>query len=101
VIGSFIAVDDEPSPIVVGPKSTIPASTKVTSVIKTTATAVKPTATQKPSTTKQPSGNGVKTPDAIPEGMMTNCNKFHYVLPTTSRQGILNYNKISLADFIK
>ncbi|SPJ89608.1 uncharacterized protein FTOL_12969 [Fusarium torulosum] len=101
VIGSVTDGDDEPSPTAVGPKSTVPASTKVTSVIKTTATPVKPTVTQQPSTTKQPSGNGIKTPDAIQEGMVTNCNKFHYVSPTTSCQGILNYNKISLADFFK
>ncbi|KAF4439701.1 hypothetical protein F53441_12512 [Fusarium austroafricanum] len=106
VIGTITDGDDEPSPTTVGPKSTVPASTKVPPATKTTTTAVKPTAvkptvTQKPSTTKQPSGNGIKTPDAIQEGMVTNCNKFHYVSPTTSCQGILNYNKISLADFVK
>ncbi|RGP63734.1 hypothetical protein FSPOR_8340 [Fusarium sporotrichioides] len=101
VMGSVTDDDDEPSPTADGPKSTVPASTKVTSVIKTTATAVKPTVTQKPSPTKQPSGNGIKTPDAIQEGMVTNCNKFHFVSPTTSCQGILNYRKISLTDFVK
>ncbi|KIL88359.1 hypothetical protein FAVG1_08438 [Fusarium avenaceum] len=101
VIGSLIDGDDESTPTAVGPKSTVPASTKVASVIKTTATAIKPTVTQKPSTTKQPSGNGIKTPDPIQEVMVTNCNKFHYVSPTTSCQGILNQNKISLADFFK
>ena len=33
--------------------------------------------------------------------MVTNCNKFHHVRPTTTCQGILDYNKISLADFFK
>ncbi|KAF5973398.1 Autolysin [Fusarium coicis] len=74
---------------------------KVASAIKTTPTAVTPTVTQKPTTTKQPSGNGVKTPEAIQEGMISNCNKFHYMSPTTTCQGILNYNKITLADFFK
>ncbi|PCD21599.1 hypothetical protein FGRA07_11658 [Fusarium graminearum] len=101
VIGSVNDDPDEPSPTAVGPKSTAAASTKVTSVIKTTPTAVSPTVPQKPSTTKQPSGNGIKTPDAIQEGMVTNCNKFHEVKDTTTCQGILNYNKISLADFVK
>jgi hypothetical protein len=101
VIGSVTDGDDDPSPTAVGPKSTVPASTKVTSGIKTTATPVKPTVTQQPSATKQPSGNGIKTLDAIQEGMVTNCNKFHYVSPTTSCQGILNYNKISLTEFFK
>ncbi|KAJ4005459.1 hypothetical protein NW752_002292 [Fusarium irregulare] len=101
VLGSVTDGDDEPSSTAAGSKSTVPASTKMTSVIKTTATPVKPTVTQKPSTTKQPSGNGIKTPEPIQEGMVTNCNKFHYVSPTTSCQGILNYNKISLADFVK
>jgi hypothetical protein len=94
VIGSVNDDPDEPSPTAVGPKSTAPASTKVTSVIKTTPTAVSPTVPQKPSTTKQPSGNGVKTPEAIQEGMVANCNKFHEVKDTTTCQGILNYNKI-------
>ncbi|KAM0315846.1 hypothetical protein ACHAPQ_011483 [Fusarium lateritium] len=93
VIGSVNDDPDEPSPTAVGPKSTAPASTKVTSVIKTTTTAVSPTIPQKPSPTKQPSGNG--------EGMVANCNKFHEVKETTTCQGILNYNKITLADFIK
>ncbi|RBQ81134.1 hypothetical protein FVER14953_06777 [Fusarium verticillioides] len=101
VIGSVNDDPDEPSPTAVPPKSTAPASTKVTSAIKTTPTAVTPTVTQKPTTTKQPSGNGVKTPEAIQEGMVSNCNKFHYVSPTTTCQGILNYNKITLADFVK
>ncbi|KAM0492503.1 hypothetical protein ACHAP8_009858 [Fusarium lateritium] len=101
VIGSVNDDPDEPSPTAVVPKSTAPASTKVTSVIKTTPTAVSPTVPQKPSPTKQPSGNGVKTPEAIQEGMVANCNKFHKVKDTTTCQGILDYNKITLADFIK
>ncbi|KAF4943698.1 hypothetical protein FGADI_13236 [Fusarium gaditjirri] len=83
VIGSVNDDPNEPSSTTVGPKSTSSALTK------------------KPSTTKQPSGNGVKTPEAIQEGMVANCNKFHEVKDTTTCQGILNYNKITLADFVK
>lgn len=53
-----------------------------------------------PPTTTQPS-NGIKTPIAIQPGMVSNCNKFHLVKETTTCQGILDYNKISLADFFK
>ncbi|KAM0443355.1 hypothetical protein ACHAQK_003718 [Fusarium lateritium] len=33
--------------------------------------------------------------------MVANCNKFHEVKDTTTCQGIIEYNKITLADFIK
>ncbi|KAH7239551.1 hypothetical protein BKA59DRAFT_532470 [Fusarium tricinctum] len=115
VIGSVTDGNDDPLPTAVSPKSIVPASTKVTSGIKITATLVKPTVTQQPSATKQPSGNGIKTldaiqegmangiktPEAIQEGMVSNCNKWHFIGEKTTCQGIINYNKISLADFIK
>jgi hypothetical protein len=45
--------------------------------------------------------NGIKTPTPTQTGMVTNCNKFAEVKATTTCQGILDYNKISLADFYK
>ncbi|KAM0322467.1 hypothetical protein ACHAQA_009536 [Verticillium albo-atrum] len=52
-------------------------------------------------TTTKPPGNGIETPSPTQSGMVTNCNAFATVRPTTTCQGILDWNKISLADFIK
>ncbi|KAF5664495.1 hypothetical protein FHETE_7086 [Fusarium heterosporum] len=91
--------DDEPTVVI--PKSTVPVSTRVLSSTNTIATTTKSTLTQKPSPTKITSGNGIETPSPIQEGMVANCNKFHFVQSTTTCQGILNYNKISLENFAK
>ncbi|RKK74378.1 hypothetical protein BFJ69_g8484 [Fusarium oxysporum] len=61
----------------------------------------KATVPQKPSPADEYSGSGIQTPRPIQEGMVANCNKFHYVTPTTTCQGVLDYHKISLADFIE
>lgn len=52
-----------------------------------------------PPTTTKPST--VATPTPIQAGMTKGCTKFHYVRSTTTCQGILDYNKISLARFVK
>ncbi|KAH7260827.1 uncharacterized protein BKA55DRAFT_504394, partial [Fusarium redolens] len=93
--------DDEPT--VISSKTIVPESTHVPPPSKTTTTTstAKSTAPQKPSPTKGSSGNGIETPSPIQEGMVANCNKFHYIQSTTTCQGILNYDKISLADFVK
>jgi hypothetical protein len=52
-------------------------------------------------TTTPPQGNGITTPTPIQPGMVTNCNKFATIGPTTTCQGILDWNKITLADFFK
>ncbi|SPJ71097.1 uncharacterized protein FTOL_00825 [Fusarium torulosum] len=91
VVGTV--TDDEPT--AASPSSTTRLSTQVPSPT------VKSTSTVKPSPTKEPSGNGIETPGAIQDGMVSNCNKFHEVKSTTTCQGILNYNKISLEDFVK
>ncbi|KAJ3532274.1 hypothetical protein NM208_g8514 [Fusarium decemcellulare] len=88
--------DDEPT--AAGPSSTARVSTQVPSPSTTT---TKTTPVVKPSPTKEPSGNGIETPPAIQEGMVSNCNKFHDVKSTTTCKGILDYNKISLEDFVK
>lgn len=55
------------------------------------------------STTPEPTttGNGVSTPTPIQSGMVSNCNKFHVVGKTTTCQGIVDYNKITMANFLK
>ncbi|KAH6679949.1 LysM domain-containing protein [Plectosphaerella plurivora] len=58
------------------------------------------TTTTPPPTATTPS-NGVETPSPIQDGMVKNCAVFHYVGPNTSCQMILDYQKISLADFYK
>ncbi|KAJ4269754.1 hypothetical protein NW762_001422 [Fusarium torreyae] len=45
--------------------------------------------------------NGVTTPTPIQSGMVSNCNKFHPVKSTTTCQGIVDYNKITMAEFLK
>ncbi|KAH6693877.1 LysM domain-containing protein [Plectosphaerella plurivora] len=53
-----------------------------------------------PATTTTPS-NGVSTPSPIQPGMVTNCNLFHFIGGNTQCQQVLDYQKISLADFFK
>ncbi|KAM0287959.1 hypothetical protein ACHAQH_000026 [Verticillium albo-atrum] len=50
-----------------------------------------------PTTTKP--ANGITTPTPIQEGMVTNCNKFHYIFEGDSCSQILSFQKITLADF--
>ncbi|KAK0385976.1 hypothetical protein NLU13_7150 [Sarocladium strictum] len=57
------------------------------------------TTTSKPSSTTK--GNGIATPTPTQPGMAGNCNKFHLIKETTTCQGIVDYNKISMADFNK
>ncbi|KAG5755277.1 hypothetical protein H9Q69_005494 [Fusarium xylarioides] len=61
----------------------------------------KPTVPEKPSPAGECCGNSIQTPEPIQKGMVANCNKFHYVTPATTCQAVLDYYKISLADFIK
>jgi hypothetical protein len=88
--------DDEPTTVV--PSSTARVSTRVSS--SSTTTTSKPTVTVKLSPTQEP-GNGIETPSPIEEGMVSNYNKFHLISPTTTCEGVLDYHKISLADFVK
>ncbi|KAF4943987.1 hypothetical protein FGADI_13004 [Fusarium gaditjirri] len=59
------------------------------------------TVPQNPSPADEPSGHNIQTPEPIQEGMVANCNKFHYVTSTTTCKGVLDHYKISLADFIE
>lgn len=58
-----------------------------------------PTRTTLSTTTK--TGNGITTPTPTQDGMVSNCNKFHFVTTTTTCQSILNQYKITLAQFTK
>jgi hypothetical protein len=61
----------------------------------------KPTVPEKPSPANESGGNSIHTPEPVQKGMVDNCNKFHYVTSKTTCQGVLDYYKISLADFVK
>jgi hypothetical protein len=65
-----------------------------TSTPKPTTTTIKPSAT---TTT----GNGIQTPQPTQPGMITNCNKFHWVASGVTCSQIVSYQKITLADFAK
>jgi hypothetical protein len=54
-----------------------------------------------PATTTTSAGNGLPTPSLVQEGVSHNCNKWHLIKETTTCQGIIDYNKISAADFYK
>ncbi|KZL66303.1 LysM domain-containing protein [Colletotrichum tofieldiae] len=68
-------------------------------VIGGSTTPAKTTTTNAATTTK--AGNGVTTPTPIQPGMVDNCNKFHLIRETTTCQGIVDYNKITMTDFLK
>jgi hypothetical protein len=51
--------------------------------------------TTKPTTT----GNGVSTPLPTQPGMVTNCNKFHWIAQGVTCNQVISYQKITLADF--
>jgi hypothetical protein len=79
----------EPSPGVPTPTTMI-----------TTAGPGGPTTTAPPTTTKP--GNGVSTPLPTQPGMVTNCNKFHYIASTNVKcEAVISYQKISRDDFLK
>ncbi|GKU05068.1 unnamed protein product [Fusarium langsethiae] len=53
----------------------------------------------KPSTTT--TSNGISTPPAIQSGMVSDCNKFHAIKTTTTCQGTVDYDKITMANLLK
>jgi hypothetical protein len=55
--------------------------------------------TPKPSSTTP--GNGVQTPQPTQPGMVTNCNKFHWIAKGVTCNQVYSYQKISLADFVR
>ncbi|KAL0940482.1 LysM domain-containing protein [Colletotrichum truncatum] len=59
------------------------------------------TTTKPPVTTTAPAGNGVQTPQPTQPGMVTNCNKFHWIAQGVNCNQVISYQKISLADFVK
>ncbi|KAK2042618.1 hypothetical protein LZ31DRAFT_525886 [Colletotrichum somersetense] len=59
------------------------------------------TTAKPPTTTTAPAGNGVQTPQPTQPGMVTNCNKFHWIAEGVSCSQVISYEKISLAAFVK
>ncbi|SCV56449.1 uncharacterized protein FFB14_14648 [Fusarium fujikuroi] len=59
-----------------------------------------PTSTSTKTTAKSPT-NGVSTPTSIQSGMVSNGNKFHFIKSTTTCQGIVDYDKITIKQFYK
>lgn len=53
------------------------------------------------SSTTTTAGNGIQTPLPTQPGMVSNCNKFHYIAPGVVCSQVTSYQKISMADFIK
>ncbi|WYZ42076.1 hypothetical protein EsH8_V_000971 [Colletotrichum jinshuiense] len=56
--------------------------------------------TTKPTTTTS-AGNGVTTPTPTQPGMVTNCNKFHWIAKGVTCSQVISYQKITKADFVK
>jgi hypothetical protein len=59
------------------------------------------TTAKPPSTTTTSAGNGVQTPQPTQPGMVSNCNKFHYIAKGVSCTQVISYQKITQADFVK
>ncbi|CAA9966826.1 hypothetical protein PTMSG1_10185 [Pyrenophora teres f. maculata] len=61
------------------------------------------TPTTRPATSIQPTttGNGVSTPLPTQPGMVTNCNKFHFINQGVSCSQVISYQKITRVDFVK
>ncbi|KAH6687318.1 hypothetical protein F5X68DRAFT_207197 [Plectosphaerella plurivora] len=114
---SYCITEDYPDDWVEGPTTTsttskpgttskaLPTTTTVSrTTTATTTTAPIPTTTttsQTPPTTTTMPSNGINTPSPVQQGMVTNCNAFATVRPTTTCQGILDWNKLTLANFFK
>ncbi|KAF4950590.1 hypothetical protein FGADI_8104 [Fusarium gaditjirri] len=60
-------------------------------------TTLQPSTTHATTTTD----NGISTPKPTQYGMVSNCNKFHIIKSTTTCQGIVDYNKITMANLLK
>jgi hypothetical protein len=57
-----------------------------------------------PISTKQlttTTSNGISTPPSIQSGMVSNCNKFHIIKTTTTCQGTVDYDKITITNLLK
>ena len=59
-----------------------------------------PTTTVPTTTKPTPTGNGVSTPLPTQPGMVSNCNKFHYINKGVVCTQVTSYQKITRADFV-
>lgn len=64
-------------------------------------TAPSTTTSDSPATFTSTAENGIRTPQPIQPGMLSNCNKFHWVSHGNSCDQIASFNGISLADFVR
>jgi hypothetical protein len=55
--------------------------------------------TPKPSSTTP--GNGVQTPQPTQPGMVSSCNKFHWIAKGVTCNQVYSFQKITLADFVR
>ena len=60
------------------------------------------TSTTRPVTSTKPTttGNGVSTPLPTQPGMVTNCNKFHFINKGVVCTQVISYQRITRADFV-
>ncbi|KAF2853483.1 carbohydrate-binding module family 50 protein [Plenodomus tracheiphilus IPT5] len=98
IVGKSYCVEvlDEPAPAP-GTTTQEPISATTISVAPTISTKSSTIA----STTTTSAGNGVATPQPTQPGMVSNCNKFHFVAKGVTCSQVISYQKISLADFAK
>lgn len=87
------------SPVITSSSTPSPITTKLSSTPTFTSTNSDPVIITATSTTS--AGNGITTPTPTQPGMVSNCNKFHYVSKGNTCSQIYTYEKVSLADFVK
>ncbi|PNH36202.1 hypothetical protein BJF96_g391 [Verticillium dahliae] len=69
--------------------------------IEVTTTTRAATTTTQPTATTTTFANGIATPQPTQSGMVTNCNKFHWIAEGVSCSQVISFQKITLADFVK
>ena len=80
--------------------NTVPTTIQLQSSTKLESSA-KPSSTVASSSSTISAGNGIATPQPTQPGMVTNCNKFHYISQSVTCSQVLSYEVISLADFVR
>jgi hypothetical protein len=78
-------------------KSLFPGDNVCVAKDTSTTTTTVPVTVTKPTSTN----NGVSTPLPTQPGMVSNCNKFHYIAKGVVCSQVISYQKITLDDFVK
>ncbi|CRK25014.1 hypothetical protein BN1723_013453 [Verticillium longisporum] len=68
--------------------------------VEVTTTTRAATTTTQPTATTTTFANGIATPQPTQSGMVTNCNKFHWIAEGVSCSQVISFQKITLADFV-